>query len=137
MKLLRIKTIITGVAAALMLSIGMFTTPAFADGFTHGHANYKGKSGHYLSHGKQLHFRGNRSRRHTNRHYQNRFRGHARHRSLALHKDRHYKGLRRHNIDRHHYKHNRGRSSHKNKDLVGAVAGGIILYHLGRELSRH
>lgn len=137
MKLQRAKITITGIAAALLLFIGMSATPALANGHAHG----KGKQGHYLYQRNQLpHHRGSLSRSQNSRYYQKRDRGHqTRQRSHGsrLHSNQRYHAQRRHNSNRRHNNQHRGHASYRSNDIIGAVIGGAIIYHLGRKIIKH
>ena len=127
MRLLKAKTLITGIAAAMLLAIGTFTsTAALADHSSRHHGQqhfiYKDYDKHHVDRHRQRHNRkhGYRSKKFDRR--------------LSKKRSRNF----RHN-DRYRYK-DRGRSDRRrgnsNKEIFGALIGGAVIYHFGQKLTK-
>lgn len=155
MKLFRGKSAIAGIATAILIASGVFANVALADHSSHRHKHQHQQR--YLHHGQSHRHNGNRSGwrlswQHGNgRHYGHgpKWRSNHHHRYNSRHARRHdpRHGSRQHRHFKHHGKHHgrhHGRYNQPrryvyqgNNDLVGALVGGAIIYHLGRELIRH
>ncbi len=138
MRLLKARSFITGITAALLLAVGTFTSTAvLADHSSHrqGQQQRYFHNGHRQQHDNRNHRGWRPGWQHSysyNRHrgYGNRSYGHSHHHKPRRLNRRHHR----------HYNHGRGyyRGGHyRSNDLVGALIGGAIIYHIGRELSRH
>lgn len=148
MKLRQAKSAITGLTVALLLAVGSFANTALADHKSHRYS----KQQHHQYYGKKFpHHNGNRSgwvigKRHGNNTFQKRHFGrsnfgHSRHRGNRSFSSRQHRGFsKRHHRGfshgRHHNQH-RGHASYRSNDLVGALIGGAVIYHIGKELIRH
>lgn len=136
MRLLKAKSIITALTAALLLAVGTFTsTAALADHSSQRHGQQQRHFHNGYNHG------GNRHRLRHNGNHGNRSRVHSRYRAhngsrYSRHNNRyrHYNGQRG---NRHNYGHGYARGHYNGNKLVGALVGGAIIYHIGRELSRY
>ena len=138
MKTTGFKSIFTSLAAVVMLAGATFANTAMAD---HNRGKHSGW-GVSIQYGNQHRHQGNRHFGHVNRgnrHYL----GHRKPRYSSHHHRRQHRQYRpyrqyRHN-HRYSHRHNyyRGHIHHRSNDLVGALVGGAIIYHIGRELARH
>lgn len=137
MKSTRIKSIFTGLAAAVMLAGATFANTAMAD---HNRGKHSGW-GVSIQYGNQHRHQGNRHFGHVNRgnrhhlgHRKPRYSSHNHRRHHRYHKPyRHYG----HNYRYRHGHNYRGHLHYRSNDLVGALVGGAIVYHFGRKLIRH
>ena len=147
MKLFTSKSALPGIVMTLLLVFATFAAPVLADHNSHRH----GQQQRYFQHDqKPRHHNGNRggwhpgwqhSYQHRHR-YQHRSRPHHRHHRGHRYGHRHghrygyRQGHGRYRDYGRHYNH-RGHVYYRGSDLVGALVGGAIIYHLGRELARH
>lgn len=128
MRLLKAKSIIAGIATALLLAVGTLTsTAALADHSSQRHSQQRHYSQHHYKH------HDNRQRLRHSRHHDNRKWVSKRHRSHN--RLRHSNRSLRHN--KRHRNNSGGHVYYRGNNIAGALVGGAIIYHLGRELSRH
>ena len=141
------RSTLTGIGMALLLVFGTLANSALADHGSHRYGH--GQQQRYFHHDqKPRHHNGNRggwhpgwqhsySYQHRHR-FQQRNRPHHRHHRGYRYGQRHGHGHRygRYRDHGRHYNH-RGHVHYRGSDLIGALVGGAIIYHLGRELSRH